>query len=904
MGYGGDVSGTSPRHVLPRRGLPLLLALTLTVLAPAVGAGAAAEPVFTFTGGGWGHSVGMSQYGAYGMALEGYTFDQILANYYPTAPLVDADPALVTTPIWVNLTQEQSAVTLVVKATGDAATVPVLFTQGGASLSALSGETVTVATLPDGTCSVTAPAGSMVGPCSIDAAWDGFERAPTTRLVIGSTSYARGVLHFRPDNDPSNTIDVSLEILLEDYLLGLGEMPASWGANGGMEALKAQVVAARSYALNRVISRGDPAGRPFCWCQLYDTTTDQVYSGWRESSPYTPWLQAVAATSGKVLGTSTKPSGTQYSSSTFGWTESGSDDRWALKPEVHNPNARWSVSFSPATLAAKLGMANVTGVRVSRCSSVTGSAAELTFTGTGGSRVLSTDSLRTTLGLKSRQVISVGAPIPGNPACPGPGLIPSDTKGGPAALAGVSISDVGSGNGDGLAQCGEGIELTPSITNPNGSLSGLTGTLSSTDQYLKVTGGASAAFPNLGPGATAASQGHWDLSIDPATPAGYTANLDLVVAAAEAGPWSLVVSISVACGNEIEGVMATPRDVGGSGDIATAYAANGGPARLQIRDGASGSVVFSVDIAPAGFTPVDITVVPNRADSAADEVAVLLIKADGSALIAALDAGTGTLLASTALPAGYRYPDLETLPSFDGSPGSDLALLRVGSDKLVHVLTIDAGTGAIVGAAWFGTKIIPAALETLPNIGRTSAPEVVVLGKNTSGDMQWVIRDAATGGLIRTKSMGIPFTPIDIELVQLPGRRNPSLVSLVRASSGVPIRLNTSDALTGITISRVSIRNLASASDLKILANLGGGTAPDVAILGTATDGSSVASVIDPISGKMLSAPEFPSGYEVWDLSIVPGGKRLAAFGISAAGSVVKLREALSGVLVGSMPIP
>ena len=36
----------------------------------------------TFYGRGWGHGVGMCQVGAYGMALEGATFEEILKKYY------------------------------------------------------------------------------------------------------------------------------------------------------------------------------------------------------------------------------------------------------------------------------------------------------------------------------------------------------------------------------------------------------------------------------------------------------------------------------------------------------------------------------------------------------------------------------------------------------------------------------------------------------------------------------------------------------------------------------------------------------------------------------------------------------------------------------------------------------
>jgi stage II sporulation protein D len=37
---------------------------------------------YSFTGRGWGHGVGMCQYGAYGMAKMGLKYDQILKHYY------------------------------------------------------------------------------------------------------------------------------------------------------------------------------------------------------------------------------------------------------------------------------------------------------------------------------------------------------------------------------------------------------------------------------------------------------------------------------------------------------------------------------------------------------------------------------------------------------------------------------------------------------------------------------------------------------------------------------------------------------------------------------------------------------------------------------------------------------
>src|SRR5215469_11545900 len=53
-------------------------ARTELYVAPA-GSGA----LFLVTGHGWGHGVGMGQWGAQGYAQQGYTHDQILAAYYP-----------------------------------------------------------------------------------------------------------------------------------------------------------------------------------------------------------------------------------------------------------------------------------------------------------------------------------------------------------------------------------------------------------------------------------------------------------------------------------------------------------------------------------------------------------------------------------------------------------------------------------------------------------------------------------------------------------------------------------------------------------------------------------------------------------------------------------------------------
>lgn len=432
----------------------LAIAILLSSLVPLTAA-TAAESSFSFTGGGYGHSVGMSQFGAYGMARQGFTWSEIMSHYFTGATPGAVDPDLASRSFWVNLLLERASVDFTIRATGARPSVAVAFSSAAGSVAAVAGETVKVTRSGD-TCTVTAPAGSFTGPCSIDAAWDGGSGDPTTALVIvGCTqtnwnlpaasrqqpcTYARGMLHIRPDNN-TPTMAVSLEIGMEDYILGISEMPYFWGDTGGAAALQAQAVAARSYAYSRVLGRGTPESRPYCWCHLYDTPVDQNYVGWGHGTQ--AWIDAVRSTADQVMyhpsatrsGVPT-PLDTFYSSSTFGWTENSEnsftatvpylknvDDHWAGLPEVRNGNFRWTRTFTASQLAAALpGLSTVTGARVTKCSA-SGAALEITFAGSGGPRTFHVRQLRGYLSLQSQQITAIN----GVAACTGGGVTTTTT---------------------------------------------------------------------------------------------------------------------------------------------------------------------------------------------------------------------------------------------------------------------------------------------------------------------------------------------------------------------------------------------------------------------------------------------------------------------------------------------
>ena len=78
-----EIVGTSGRRTVPALRLRTLLGLRDSLFSHDIERNAAGDVVGAmFFGRGWGHGVGMCQVGAYGMALDGATYEEILKKYY------------------------------------------------------------------------------------------------------------------------------------------------------------------------------------------------------------------------------------------------------------------------------------------------------------------------------------------------------------------------------------------------------------------------------------------------------------------------------------------------------------------------------------------------------------------------------------------------------------------------------------------------------------------------------------------------------------------------------------------------------------------------------------------------------------------------------------------------------
>lgn len=357
-----------------------------------VAAAADDTPAVRIRGGGWGHGVGMSQYGAYAQARAGWSVDDILSYYYPGTNIT-TDERGSSQRIRVNVQQQVTSTTF--QADTD---VPVRACgpEGGAPVKdRLAHDTcVDLLTATAGTTYRVCPYGDRL---EVVAAGDAGETTDclaeplhqTTRPVLrirsenttlrtppafGSGSTRRFTDGWRdlhrqvqgqPDPLPPRPVINAVQDIpdLETYLLGLSEVPSGWGVDGPA-ALEVQAVTGRTFALAR------PGHRSDCSCQVRSTPADQVYNGAekRLGAEGQRWVTAVQATADRVLTFEGDLAQTFYSSSHGGRSEN-IEDSWAYgttaipylrsvddtwSNEAPNPRASWTAMADNAQLAAFL----------------------------------------------------------------------------------------------------------------------------------------------------------------------------------------------------------------------------------------------------------------------------------------------------------------------------------------------------------------------------------------------------------------------------------------------------------------------------------------------------------------------------------------------------------------------
>lgn len=327
----------------------LLLLTGLVAVPPA--AAQEGPTTMTFNGRGWGHGRGMSQWGSQGYATNfGWSYTRILDHYYGGTTMGSrADRSM-----RVRLMAQEGKTTTV---QNDGGTLKL---SGNKGLSATGVKAVRATKLADGTLKVEQSTGCG-GP------WTTLNGGGNTHVVAiaeggdGTLRLCRedGVHVWYPGNleaivheNVQRTVNATT---MERELRGIvpRESPASWHA----EALKAQSVAARSYAL-----AGD--GRHLPFADTCDTTLCQVYDGWFRQVPggaKTPTTDprtdaAITQTAGQVrVFSSGAIARTEFSSSTGGYTAGGTFPAVPDQGDSIAPRHTWKLTVDMSRVESEHG---------------------------------------------------------------------------------------------------------------------------------------------------------------------------------------------------------------------------------------------------------------------------------------------------------------------------------------------------------------------------------------------------------------------------------------------------------------------------------------------------------------------------------------------------------------------
>jgi stage II sporulation protein D len=353
----------------------------LSLILFAIGAGpASAEGAVTWIvkGGGFGHGVGMSAYGAYGYGKHGFGYRQILHHYFRGIKIGElrAPP-----PVRVLLAISPRDVSF------NHATV--------ACGSSLEPSRSYLAHRRGSSVWLLSNSGKLLARCG--------ERlhADSRRTIrIAGVGVYRGALEVVLTESAAGSLNVINRLNVNSYARGSvpGEVPPEWP----LATLKAFAVAARSIALST-----DVGGNGF---DLYADTRSQIYGGVKLESERTD--RAVRATRNQVATFGGDVAQTTYFSSSGGRTESGflgAPDVPYLQSvndpyDYYSPLHEWTFRFSQAEINARLG-AYVDGalrrIRVTQ-RGVSPRIDYAKLIGTRGTSTIRGDTLAAALGLYDR----------------------------------------------------------------------------------------------------------------------------------------------------------------------------------------------------------------------------------------------------------------------------------------------------------------------------------------------------------------------------------------------------------------------------------------------------------------------------------------------------------------------
>jgi len=380
-----------------------LFLLVIGALFSSSQAYAAVPKSFTFVGAGYGHGVGLSQYGAKGQALEGKSATEILNYYFPDAQVTAVED---TSTISVNIAHQVPNLSITIN-NEDTFTV-------------VNEGLVETSSTPGGSLDFSIAGNLISGASGSGKNWTIRWNNPNSLLTLnyGTTKFLvnHGYIQLRAVKAPVVGYRIEATNLLrlhDEYLYGIAEVPSSWPA----ASLQSQVIASRTYALMRMNSI-----KKACDCHVYNSKYDQAFVGFsKEGEPKYGqlWKAAVDATAvdpghGLAITVDGLPVSVFFSSSTGGMTQRAIDvwgteiphlisvpDPWSIDPAINKNYASWTKKVTQKVMAKAFGLPDIQRYEIISRTATNSVLFIKGFSSAGKSKVLSVGVFKTAVKLPS-----------------------------------------------------------------------------------------------------------------------------------------------------------------------------------------------------------------------------------------------------------------------------------------------------------------------------------------------------------------------------------------------------------------------------------------------------------------------------------------------------------------------
>jgi len=361
--------------------------------------------------------------------------------------------------------------------------------------------------------------------------------------------------------------------------------------------------------------------------------------------------------------------------------------------------------------------------------------------------------------------------------------------------------------------------------------------------------------------------------------------------------------------------LASLTDVNGSGtaDVATLVTDQQSGSTVYVNDGSSGDPIAEFAVLDEDWRGIGLAVTPGGAGAV---IGVLAQKDDGAITVVVHRARDGVLVREIpffgprAQPTGIAY-----VPNATGPGGSAFAVIAKNiDDQRVLVQLRKRSDGSLINTNRFyltGWDAID--FTSLADISGNNRPELLVLARSESGMNQVAIRDAATKAIVnRANFFGPGTTPKAAAVLDsIGGGAAPEVAVLGELPDGRHSAQNR-DALTDERITSVSFFSSGwTTIAIEGLADANGNGSPDLAVLAQHDANHTIRSQVrDAFTGELLRLVSFlgatwsPGALDAFPDIDGNGVQELGVAGVDVDGSVrVQLKDAASGSTVSTIDV-